>query len=60
MYIEKCRTNRAELIPALWEVSREGHNWVNQEEMYDSIDNLLQVMLHQIISYIFSGFTMVH
>lgn len=29
-------------VPALWEVSREGHNWVNTDERFDAFDNLLQ------------------
>jgi len=41
-YIDQCRKNNAEIVPALWEISREGHNWVNQDEIYNAVDNLLQ------------------
>lgn len=45
-YQDGCRKNLASdstvILPAIWEVSREGHNWVNEDERYDAVNNLCQ------------------
>ena len=30
------------ITPAVWEISRPGHNWTNQQERYTAIMNILQ------------------
>ncbi len=34
------------VVPAIWEVSRPGHNWTQQSERYNAIVNLLQWIKH--------------
>jgi len=35
--LKKTKETKAELTPAIWEVSREGHNWVNALERYRAV-----------------------
>jgi pimeloyl-ACP methyl ester carboxylesterase len=40
-YIDEARRKEAPILPALWEVSREGHNWTNSAERYTALRSLM-------------------